>query len=46
VMVNAELLRLGYGQVMTIPPNVRYADGFRKLQQEAREAGRGLWGGR
>ncbi|MBI4220408.1 MAG: thermonuclease family protein, partial [Chloroflexi bacterium] len=46
VMVNAELLRLGYAQVMTIPPNVRYADEFRKLQQEAREAGRGLWGRR
>jgi len=43
VMVNAELLRLGYAQVMTIPPNVKYAETFLKLQREAREARRGLW---
>ncbi len=43
VMVNAELVRLGYAQVMTIPPNVRYQQMFLKLQREAREAGRGLW---
>ena len=42
-MVNAELVRLGYAQVMTIPPNVRYQPMFLKLQREAREAGRGLW---
>ena len=42
-MVNAELVRLGYAQVMTIPPNVRYQEMFVKLQREAREAGRGLW---
>jgi len=44
VMVNAELVRLGYAQVMTIPPNVRHQALFIKLQREAREAGRGLWG--
>ncbi len=43
IMVNAELVRLGYAQVMTIPPNVRYQEMFVKLQREAREAGRGLW---
>jgi micrococcal nuclease len=43
VMANAEMLRRGYAQVMTIPPNVRYQDRFLKLQREAREAGRGLW---
>jgi micrococcal nuclease len=42
-MVNAELLRLGYAQVMTVPPNVRHQDLFLKLQRDAREAGRGLW---
>jgi len=42
-MVNAELVRLGYAQVMTVPPNVRYQDLFLKLQREARDAGRGLW---
>jgi micrococcal nuclease len=43
VMINAELVRLGYAQVMTVPPNVRYQQLFLKLQREAREAGRGLW---
>lgn len=41
---NELLLREGYAQVMTVPPNVKYADHFLKVQQEAREAGRGLWG--
>ena len=43
LMINAELVRLGYAQVMTVPPNVRYQEVFLKLQREAREAGRGLW---
>ena len=43
LMVNAELVRLGYAQVMTVPPNVRHADLFRKLQADAREQRRGLW---
>jgi len=38
-----ERIRLGYAQVMTIPPNVRYQSLFLKLQREAREAARGLW---
>jgi micrococcal nuclease len=46
LMVNAELVRLGYAQVMTIPPNVKYASVFVKLHREAREAGRGLWASR
>jgi micrococcal nuclease len=43
VMVNAELVRLGYAQVMTIPPNVRHASAFRALQRQARDERRGLW---
>ena len=43
-MINAELVRLGYAQVMTVPPNVRHQLLFVRLQREAREAGRGLWG--
>lgn len=43
VMVNAELVRLGYAQVMTIPPNVNHQELFLKLQREARELDRGLW---
>jgi micrococcal nuclease len=42
-MVNAELVRRGFAQVMTVPPNVRHQSLFVKLQREAREAGRGLW---
>ena len=42
-MINAELVRLGYAQVMTIPPNVRHQALFLKLQRDAREAERGLW---
>lgn len=42
-MFNAKLLLGGYGQVMTIQPNVRYADIFLKFQREARDNDRGLW---
>ena len=43
-MFKARLLLDGYAQVMTVPPNVKYADLFAKLQREVREAGKGLWG--
>ena len=43
VMVNAELVRLGYAAVLTVPPNVRHAELFRKLAAEARAQHRGLW---
>ena len=43
MMVNAELVRRGYAQVMTIPPNVRHQQLFVKLQSNARQAERGLW---
>ena len=42
-MINAELVRRGYAQVMTVPPNVRHQMLFVKLQREARDAERGLW---
>ena len=41
--VNAKILEEGYGQVMTIPPDVKYADYFLKLEREARKSGKGLW---
>lgn len=44
--VNAELLKEGYAQLLTIPPNVRYVDLFTSLQSQARENKRGLWGKR
>jgi len=40
---NATIIRAGYAQPMTIPPNVKYAELFEKLYQEAREQKRGLW---
>ena len=43
VMVNAELVRLGYAQVATFPPDVKYVDLFLALQREARAERRGLW---
>jgi len=43
VMVNAELVRRGFAQVMTVPPNVRHQALFVKLQRDARDAERGLW---
>lgn len=41
--VNAHLIEQGYAVLLTIPPNVRYVDLFTRLQQVARESGRGLW---
>ncbi|MDD4980277.1 MAG: thermonuclease family protein [Candidatus Omnitrophica bacterium] len=41
--VNAEIISQGYASLMTIPPNVKYADSFLKLYQEARQNKRGLW---
>jgi len=43
IFVNAEIVKEGYASLMTIPPNVKYADLFRKLYKEARENRRGLW---
>ena len=41
--VNAKIMQEGFAQVMTVAPNVKYADLFIRLQKEAREANRGLW---
>jgi len=43
-LFDAQLLIQGYGQLMTIPPNVDYVESFRRYQAEAREHDRGLWG--
>jgi micrococcal nuclease len=42
--VNQQLIREGYGRVLTIPPNVKHADLFLQAEREARERNRGLWG--
>ncbi|SHI46580.1 Ada metal-binding domain-containing protein [Desulfofundulus thermosubterraneus] len=43
-MFNAEMLLQGCAQVMTVPPKVKYADLFAKLQREVLEEQKGLWG--
>lgn len=43
-MVNATLVEEGYASASTFPPDVRYAELFAGLEEEARAAGRGLWG--
>lgn len=40
---NLMLVERGYAQVLTIPPNVDYADRFVAAQRRARAAERGLW---
>ncbi|TRY27962.1 nuclease [Brevibacillus sp. LEMMJ03] len=42
--VNEKLVRDGYARIMTIPPNVAYADLFLEAERDAREHNRGLWG--
>jgi micrococcal nuclease len=43
LFVNAELVRQGYAQILTIPPNVKYASLFLSLQRRARANRQGLW---
>jgi micrococcal nuclease len=42
-MANAELVRRGFAQVMTVPPNARHQALFSQLEREARQRARGLW---
>lgn len=42
--VNAEIIRQGMGRLVTFPPDVAQTDNLKRLQAEAREDGRGLWG--
>jgi Micrococcal nuclease (thermonuclease) homologs len=41
--VNSRIIEEGYAQVMTIAPNVKYAQTFLKLEREARQKKKGLW---
>jgi len=43
LFVNAELLRRGLAQVLTIPPNVAHTDEFAAIARQAREGSQGLW---
>ncbi len=42
--LNRLLVARGYAQVLTVPPNVEYAEQFERVAGRARRAGRGLWG--
>jgi len=41
--VNYELMRGGYGQIITFPPDVSCAETFLAVQEQARSAGAGIW---
>lgn len=42
-LVNLALVENGYAEVVTYPPDVKFADDFLAAQTEARNEGRGLW---
>ncbi len=42
--INAELVRGGYARTLEIEPNTSRAEQLGRLEQEAADAGRGLWG--
>jgi micrococcal nuclease len=43
VLVNLEIVKLGFANTFTVPPNLRYEKLFQQAEREAREAKRGLW---
>jgi micrococcal nuclease len=43
LFVNAELLRRGYAQLLTIPPNIAHTDEFTVIARDARAGSQGLW---
>jgi micrococcal nuclease len=42
-LVNAALVRRGFARTLVFPPNTLHARLFARLQQQAADAGRGLW---
>lgn len=42
--LNLLLVRRGFAQVLTVPPNVEFSERFTRAARRARAAGRGLWG--
>ena len=42
-MYNKELLKKGYAQVATYPPNVKYVEEFKEIQKQAIENSVGFW---
>lgn len=42
--VNAVMVRRGLARTLEIPPNIRFAERFARLEDAAARTGRGLWG--
>lgn len=42
-ILNEEIVKAGYANLMTVPPNVKYQERFLKGYREARENRKGLW---
>ncbi len=43
VFVNAELVKQGLAHTKAYPPDIKHQDYLEALEQEARQAGRGMW---
>jgi micrococcal nuclease len=42
-MLNEKILSMGYGKLLTVPPNVRYLTRLQAAYADGRTARRGLW---
>ncbi|MCX6725780.1 MAG: thermonuclease family protein [Candidatus Shapirobacteria bacterium] len=43
IFVNDYLVRQGFAQISTYPPDVKFKEQFKKAEQEAQDNNRGLW---
>ena len=43
LFINREIVKLGYAESLSIPPNTTHADDFEALAQRARQERLGLW---
>lgn len=43
LMINGEIVRLGLARAHGYPPDTKYQGYLDRLEQEARQAGRGMW---
>lgn len=43
-LLNAEILREGLAETLTIPPNDAYRERFARAEESARRAKKGIWG--
>lgn len=44
-LINEVLVKEGYAQILTVPPDVKYQEKFLTAQKEARDNNRGFWSG-